>query len=139
MRFRALASTLVCVTIALWVALTMPLAFVLLPISRRRAKVRRGHLARVACYGMVIPCALITAVLVLVAIGNAFEGLQTATQSAAHFLGRYGIMILTIGWWITAIRRYLHIPHGWAVAPVLALLLILVLISPVSIIDVVLH
>jgi hypothetical protein len=117
------------VAFALWVALTMPLAFVLLPISRRRAKVRWGHLARVACYGMVIPSAVVTGMLGCVAIGYADDKLQPAMHSMAHILGRYGLMILTIGWWVAAIRCYLHIPHGWAVPLVLAVLLILILVA----------
>jgi hypothetical protein len=119
------------VALALWVALTMPLAFVLLPISRRRAKVRWGHLVRVACYGMVIPSAVVTGMLGCVAIGYAVDNLHPAMHSMAHILGRYGLMILTIGWWVAAIRCYLHIPHGWVVPPVLAVLLILILAAAV--------
>jgi hypothetical protein len=122
-----LSFTVAGVALALWVALTMPLAFVLLPISRRRAKVRWGHLARVACYGMVLPSAVVTVMLGCVALGYAANGLQPAMHSVAHSLGRYGLMILTVGWWVAAIRRYLHIPNAWAVPPVLAVLLILIL------------
>ncbi len=126
-----LSYTIAGVALAFWVALTMPLAFVLLPISRRRAKVRWVHLARVACYGMVLPSAVVTVMLACVALGYAANGLQPAMHSVAHSLGRYGLMILTIGWWVAAIRRYLQIPHGWAVSPVLAILLILILVATV--------
>ena len=131
--------TLVGFAVGMWIAITMPLAFVLLPISRRRAKVRSGHLARVACYGMVIPSVIATASLVLVAIGYVFDGLRPALHSTAHILGTFGVAILTIGWWIAAIRCYLHIPHGWAVAPIFAFLVFVVLFFAGFLIGVVLQ
>ena len=121
------AITLVGFAVGMWIAIIMPFAFVLLPISRRRAKVRWGHLARVASYGMVVPSVIATTSLMFVAIGYVFDGLRPALHLAAHVLGSYGVVILTIGWWIAAIRCYLHIPHGWAVAPIFALLVFVIL------------
>jgi hypothetical protein len=80
---------------------------------------------------MVIPSAVVTGMLVCVAIGYADGKLQPAMHLVAHFLGRCGLMIMTIGWWIAAIRRYLHIPNAWAVPPVLAVLLILILAAAI--------
>jgi len=119
--------TLSCFAVGMWIALTMPLAFVLLPISRRRAKVRRGHVARVACYGMVIPAMIGTCMLGCVAVGYAHSDAQEASTWFAHVLGRYGIVPAIVVWWVAAIRCYLHIPHGWAVAPILGILVVVAL------------
>ena len=126
-RVERLVFTLSCFAVGMWIALTMPLAFVLLPISRRRAKVRRGHIARVACYGMVIPSVIITCMIGCVAVGYAYTEVRTATVSGAHVLGRFGMVIGILVWWVAAIRGYLHIPHGWAIAPILALLVVVIL------------
>ena len=119
--------TLSCFGVGMWIAISMPLAFVLLPISRRRAKVRWGHLARVACYGLVIPAAIITCMLGCVAVGYAFAGWQTRLDRVAHAVGRFGMVLGVIVWWAAAIRCYLHIPHGWAIAPIFAILVFVIL------------
>lgn len=112
---------------ATWNAVTMPLAFVLLPWSRRRAKVRWAHLLRVGCYGLAVVPVLVAVTFLLVAIGYAVSGLQPASLAAAHLLGRYGIVLVTVVWWAVAIRCYLYIPRGWVIAPALAVLLLLLL------------
>ncbi len=119
--------TLSCFGVGMWIAITMPLAFVLLPISRRRAKVRWGHLARVACYGLVIPAAIVTCMLGCVAVGYTDTNARTASSWVGHVLGRYGMVLGILVWWAAAIRCYLHIPHGWAIAPIFAILVFVIL------------
>ena len=128
-RMEPVVLTLSCFGAGMWIAIFMPLAFVLLPISRRRAKVRWGHLARVACYGLVIPAAIVTCMLGCVAVGYVDGGAQEASTWLAHVLGRYGMVLGVIVWWAAAIRCYLHIPHGWAVASILSILAFLVLVA----------
>ncbi len=121
--------TLGCFAVGMWIAITMPLAFVLLPISRRRSKVRWGHLARVTCYGMVVPAAIVTSMLGGVVVGYAVNTAQPGLSWVGHILGRYGMVLGILLWWVAAIRRYLHIPHGWAIAPVFAVLVFVVLVG----------
>ena len=116
-----------CFSVGMWIALAMPLAFVLLPISRRRAKVRWGHLARVTCYGMVIPAAIVTCMLGCIAVGYAYSDARDASIGLAHALGRYGMVLCILVWWVAAIRCYLRIPHGWAIAPIFAILVVVIL------------
>ena len=123
-----------CFGVGMWIAITMPLAFVLLPISRRRAKVRWGHLARVACYGLVIPAAIVTCMLGCVVVGYFFAGWQTRLDRVAHAVGRFGMVLGVIVWWAAAIRCYLHIPHGWAIAPIFAILVFVILAGALFII-----
>ena len=66
--------------VAMWIALTMPFAFVLLPVSRRRAKVRWGHLVRVGCYGLAIPSGVFAAMLLCLAVGYAAAELAETQQ-----------------------------------------------------------
>ncbi len=127
----ASAFTLAGILVAMWIAVTMPLAFVLLPVSRRRAKVRWAHLLRVGCYGLAVGSVLVAVILLCVTIGYTVNGLQPASLAVAHLLGRYGIALVTVVWWAVAIRCYLHIPHGWAVAPMLAFLLFVLLLAAV--------
>ncbi len=123
------AFTLIGFAVGMWIAITMPLAFVLLPISRRRAKVRWGHLARVACYGLVVPSVIVACMFGCVAVGYAVTGAQTGSSWVAHVLGRFGLVLGVIVWWAAAIRCYLQIPHGWAVASILSILVFLVLVA----------
>ncbi len=129
LNMRAPVFTLVGILVAMWIAVTMPLAFVLLPDSRRRAKVRWAHLLRVGCYGLAVGSVLVAVILLCVTTGYTVSGLQPASFAAANLLGRYGIVLVTVVWWAVAIRCYLHIPHGWAVAPMLAFLLFVLLLA----------
>ncbi len=128
-RMKDTVFTLTGLAVGMWIAISMPLAFVLLPISRRRAKVRWGHLARVAGYGLVIPSVIVTCMLGCVAVGYADTDARTASSWVAHVLGRYGMVLSILVWWAAAIRCYLHIPHGWAIAPIFAILVFVVLVG----------
>ncbi|MFB3106691.1 MAG: hypothetical protein ACE1ZA_17455, partial [Pseudomonadales bacterium] len=127
----AFVKTVASLSLALWVWLLFPLTFFLLPVSRRRAKVRWAHLFRVTAYAAFIPSAVVTVVLVLVGLGYAFDGLQATAFGWGHLISRYVMIPMLIIWWATAIKRYLHIPHSWAVAVLLTSMLCLVLVGGV--------
>jgi len=99
-----------------WCSLFMPIGFILLPVSRRKARVRWCHVWRVACYGLALPwlmaMLLVLWVAVVYAIGDgrgwSFEPMQVAML--------YLFAPAVVAWWATAIRRYLRIPHGWMIA-----------------------
>ena len=115
--------------LALWVWLLFPLTFILLPVSRRRAKVRWAHLFRVTGYAAFIPSAVISAVLVVVSLGYAFDNRQATAFGWGHLISRYAMIPMLIIWWATAIKRYLHIQHSWAVAVLLTSMLSLVFLA----------
>ncbi len=69
-----------------------------------------------------------------VAVGYAFAGWQTRLDRVAHTVGRFGMVLGVIVWWAAAIRCYLHIPHGWAIAPIFAILVFVILAGALFII-----
>ncbi|MEE8155885.1 MAG: hypothetical protein V3T53_13110 [Phycisphaerales bacterium] len=127
----AFSRTLASLGMALWVWLLFPLTFVLLPVSKRRAKVRWAHLFRVTGYAAFIPSAAITTALVGVSLGYAFDNLQAPAFGWGHLISRSVMIPMLIIWWATAMKRYLHIPHSWAVAVLLTSVLCLVLLGGV--------
>ncbi len=102
------------------------LVFLLLPASRRRAKVRWAHIGRIVAYGAVLPVAMLT-------VG--WIGVFSPGQLFS-FLGMAVAMITAVVFcfvfWMAAIHRYLRIPNAWAVA--LSMVFFGVLIPPVVIV-----
>jgi hypothetical protein len=95
-----------------WIYVFLPAGFVLLPISRRRAKVRFGHIVRVACYGLFIPVTIVFAVQILVAVGYGLpNSLRTCAELVDFLVFLLPLAMLAV-WWAVAIKRYLKIPHG---------------------------
>jgi hypothetical protein len=116
--------------VALWAVVT-PAAFLLLPATFRRCRVRRAHLARGLVYGATPIVFLVltwvclgfgafaavlagprtTAGFPLVAVGR---GLRGALESPSAFLA-VSTALLAATWYLIA-RRYLRLPHAALVA-----------------------
>ena len=92
-------------TFALMFFIMLPLAFLVLPISMRRAKVRWAHVGRIAAYSIGVPALLVIASLIVFTV----YGLHWPNL----FLLAAPIWLL--GWWWRAIRRYLVMEHSWAI------------------------
>ena len=125
--------------------------FALLPLSRRKAKVRWAHIGRAAVYGLgLIPVAIFF--LVLIGLFAMAEDLTIGGASQWWYGGRvwYGgwgptgfaylsvfciVFLLHVMWWAFATSRYMKMPHGWGVGltvmviPLLLLFLYLLLFS----------
>jgi hypothetical protein len=94
----------------------MPLTFMAIPITRRRAKVRWPHLIRICIYGMPI---------VGLAIGFAIVQNLSQHWSALRWLvmtNRMSNLVLFVivpamlgVWWWHGVSRYLRLPHAPAV------------------------
>lgn len=106
---------------SLWILIGLPLGFVLLPISRRRAKVRWRHIWRITAYSLFIPATLVPASMLCTASGFPVTGPLDERFRLAHSLLSFPFTIGLIIWWAAAIRRYLRIPHGLAVSVSLAI------------------
>ncbi|MCI0630311.1 MAG: hypothetical protein L0Y44_06605 [Phycisphaerales bacterium] len=104
--------------------LLVPACFVLLPVSRRRAKVRWVHIGRVLAYSAFLPVTISCAgILLFVASpGGALPGF-------ALFLTTWGITVSLFIWWAAAIDRYLQIPHAWQVSGLLCVLSMLLALT----------
>ena len=119
------------VLLAGWLWLLLPLSFVVLPVSRRRAKVRWAHLGRVTGYGSFVFFSLLLASLLLRAIGVMWESGQGGSFAAVHLLWRWVPIPMLMVWWWAATSRYLCLPHGWAVVGLLSVLCALLFLAAV--------
>jgi hypothetical protein len=98
------------------------IAFAALPISRRRAKVRWSHIARVGVYlvGWFVP---LWVLMMALGVSGHLDGVGggAVVNRANALLGVLTpIMVLafvpmSVVWWSMATSRYLKIPHGWGV------------------------
>jgi hypothetical protein len=109
------------------VLILMPLSLVLLPISRRRAKVRWSHIVRVSAYSLFIPIITILASAAFTAMwlfGGSIAGIQWM-----HRLAIYLPPLLLLCWWGAALARYLKIRHGHGTAVILCVLCSLLMLT----------
>lgn len=97
----------------------LPMTFVLLPISRRRARVRWRHIVRVFAYSLLFP-----ALVCMGTIINAFWAYMSARGYTSrlplvhveltHDLCLMAFVMLALWWWV-AIRRYLRMEEAWKI------------------------
>jgi len=99
----------------------IPALFVLLPISRKRARVRWRHIWRVAAYSLVLPVVGIIAFSVLINAGLTTRLLYKPLLLLIQPIG-LALVFLMVAMWATAIGRYMKIPHAWGVAILFAIL-----------------
>jgi len=123
----AIGTSLAVVLLGLWIWLLLPVSFVLLPVSRRRARVRWAHFMRITAYALVVPSAVITVSLLALTAGLSINRLRNEMIGLAHLLPRYAMIPLLLAFWAVAIKRYLHIPHSWAVVFLLSIVVVLLL------------
>lgn len=106
----------------------MPIEFVLLPVSRRRGKVRWRHVWRVAAYSVTWPAVIIAIALLSVGLIAVLPSWQDNVLSVLIWLA-FAPALSIVLWWAVAIGRYMKIPRGWFIAPVFAVLAALVLVA----------
>ncbi|UCD76647.1 MAG: hypothetical protein JSV91_06920 [Phycisphaerales bacterium] len=114
--------------IVLWPLIMLPLCFVLLPISRRRAKVRWSHIWRVGAYGLFLPVTAGTIMILTFALEHVAKGVVELMAPLIDLLGWITLIGLVI-WWAVAIGRYLRMPHSWAVSIILSAMSLLLLMA----------
>ena len=100
--------------------LMLPLCFVLMPLSMRRAKVRWAHIVRVTIYSLFIPllCVWVTAAVFSAHVALSMEGLMELYTWAARYVPWLAMAL----WWTAATGRYLRIPHAWLTIGLLTLI-----------------
>lgn len=111
-----------------WLYLGLPLSFLLLPYSRRRAKVRWGHIWRITAYGFFMPATAATILAAAFILDEAVTDMPPYVLPSAQTLGIIAGVSLII-WWAMAIDRYLKIPHGAFTSVLLAVMCILGLLA----------
>jgi len=115
-----------------------PAGFLLLPQSRRIAKVRWSHVFRITAYGALLPLPL----LVLTWVKGALWGIGfwqpipslTVWSERLAWLLMLWYPFLLIVWWSTATGRYLRMAHSWGVGLAVVVLATLVLALPFGIV-----
>lgn len=120
-QFRAVGSVLMS---AMLIAL-FPIAFILLPVSRRRAKVRWPHLWRITAYSAFIP--VIVAIICLAGHNLSLMGVNWPILTRLEQNMALATLVFVPIWWTAAIRHYLRMPHAVPVAVLLTLMLALIL------------
>jgi hypothetical protein len=106
----------------IFACLFMPVSLGLLPVSRRRAKVRWRHIWRITAYSGL----LLVALIIIAAIFGALWALAPGISRTLRGFSELWLVIVPaavlVGWWGCAIKRYLRIQHAWAVAILLTVL-----------------
>ena len=105
--------------------LLLPVAFLCLPVSMRRAKVRWEHIIRITIYGLFIPASIGCAICSCLLLAYISYGLRNVALPLATILILYVLFPAIVLWWGFAIRRYLKLAHGWYVAILLATIAVL--------------
>ena len=96
--------------------IAVPLGFVLLPISRKRARVRWVHIIRIASYSLAIPAIIALFTVIAATVGYGEPGLYGLARGLTHLA--HGLVLIPFCgiWWYFAIRDYLKMPHAqWIV------------------------
>ncbi|MEX2219575.1 MAG: hypothetical protein WD749_12550 [Phycisphaerales bacterium] len=113
------------VAVALAASVVMPAAFLLLPTTLRRARVRRRHLVRICFYSLIPFPAFLVAPRLAFLLWDRFTwngwrwGPDAATLWRLTLHVRWWIIpLLVLGWlyiwWTWALRSYLRLPHARA-------------------------
>jgi hypothetical protein len=94
-----------------------PVTLLALPESRRRAKVRVGHVVRVGVYGFTFFAIATTALSVVVFAGTVPRGDGPLLSFAVICTAGYAIALSALLpiWWYAAVRRYLRMEHATGV------------------------
>lgn len=122
-------------SVALLTTLLTPFSFLCLPDTLNRARVRRGHLARIAAYQLVtvpavigtpmlvwLASSLVAAVIECLEFGRKDDFAATGFWSFEEGHGRLAaaLILLSCGyWWWTASRYYLRLQATKVVVPVM--------------------
>jgi hypothetical protein len=134
-----LKATFTFMALGVLVAVLMPVCFLLLPDTLRRAKVRRAHLVRVCAWSLVTPPLLLQAVTLLLpavqdwvylATGN-YASRSELLDSIYHRRGKAWFAFLLLWlvlWWWAACGKYLKLPNAAAIAAAMVVMSTLVVI-----------
>lgn len=120
----------------------IPLAFLLMPVSRHVAKVRLEHIFRVLLYSLFLPVTVFCLLVMLFSAGTFVSMLEPICYWMGKVLFTYATWIALIVWWALATKHYLKMLHGWIVALLFALIVMLLtlmalfLFTPSLVIDI---
>ena len=128
---RSIIPSLLALTGGVAVSLLLPVGFILLPITRRRAKVRWEHFGRITAYSFIIPSLLASTFLACGMIAYLRLEWGKNAMGVATWMNIFLPIPLLIIWWAAAAKCYLHLPHAWLISILLALLAMLFLAATI--------
>lgn len=102
-----------------------PLGFVLLPESRRVAKVRREHLFRITLYSLAFMAVIMAWITYGLVLGSGYAVPSMHIRIVCLLI----LPLLQWVWWSVATDKYLKIPHAWGVGA--SVVVIAYLLGPV--------
>jgi len=118
-RARTFTDLLETLRLPLLIGLALPIIFpatlALLPLSRRRAKVRWTHIWRIYAYGVAHPVLAVFVVVGLV-VWDALIPNRGTPGLIAFVLLTFGLPLFVFAWWAASLGRYLQLPHAAVVA-----------------------
>lgn len=120
---------IVLLLVQLAMILGLPLGFILLPASLRRAKVRWRHLFRVMVYSLFLPLTVMLVLGILFNLGVSISAIRSVILIQTKWVFILALPIGLMAWWALAIHFYLKIPHGWVIAPALAFVITLLVLT----------
>lgn len=106
-----------------------PLGFVLLPESRRAAKIRREHLIRISMYSLAFLLVIMTWIMISLAFGREFDLNYSVLNMRVGIVCLFILPLVQLVWWSVATGKYLKIPHAWGVGA--SVVVIAYLLGPV--------
>ena len=96
-------------------ALLCPLGFVLLPESRKVARVLPEHIVRITLYSFAFPVVVLVYLISFILLRRNLGLDFTDLHRQVRYFCLYIFPIMQVIWWSTATDRYLKIPHAWGV------------------------
>ena len=98
--------------LAVIATLVPPLLLSILPVTRRRAKVRTRHIVRAGGYGFLILALVLLSLAFVYAAPNLVSRDASGSLVPDWLLLTWPIWcVWMLLWWFFAIRRYLRLPH----------------------------
>lgn len=116
--------------IGLTLPIVLPSTLALLPVSRRRAKVRWGHIGRIFAYGLAYPVLAIFIVAGLLVWDALIPNRGTPGLTAFAVL-TFGLPLFVFAWWAASLGRYLRFPHAVFVALIHTAMSVLLVLAAV--------
>ena len=106
-----------------------PLGFVLLPESRRAAKVHREHLVRITLYGLTFLAVIMAWIMISLAFGREYDLNYSVLNMRVQIVCLIVLPLVHLVWWSVATDKYLKMPHAWGVGA--SVVIIAYLLGPV--------
>lgn len=112
--------------------LFFPFTYILLPITRRRARVRAVHFLRITTYSLFVPVTIALMSCCVLALNPAFPRIIGRVTEPIQVMAAFAPIPMLMAWWFFAIRMHLRLPNALLQVIVLTILTILLIVAAVA-------